>query len=97
MHKYRVMNESELNRMLKHAATATPAAVPHLLEEGIMARVRSDDGRARRWRSFVHWLLILAAISGIVTAGMVGWAMASRDTTHTTPPTMELFRTGEPQ
>ena len=90
------MNESELNRMLKHAATATPAAVPHL-EEGIMARVRSDDGRARRWRSFVHWLLILAAISGIVTAGMVGWAMASRDTTHTTPPTMELFRTGEPQ
>ncbi|OYW74571.1 MAG: hypothetical protein B7Z37_17075 [Verrucomicrobia bacterium 12-59-8] len=91
------MNDSELNRMLKHAATATSAAVPHALEQMIMERVRSDDGRARRWRSFVQWLLLLAALSGIVTAGAVGWAMASRDTTHTTPPTMELFRTGEPQ
>lgn len=83
--------------MLKHAATATPAAVPGALEEGIMARVRVDDGRAKRWRTFVQWLLILAAISGIVTAGVVGWVLASRDTTHATPPTMELFRTGAPQ
>lgn len=83
--------------MLKHAATAPPVAVPSALEEAIMARVRVDDGRARRWRSFVQWLLILAALTGIVTAGMIGWALASRDTTHTTPPTMELFRTGKPQ
>lgn len=83
--------------MLKHAATAPPVAVPSALEEAIMARVRADDGRARRWRSFVQWLLILAALTGIVTAGMIGWALASRDTTHTTPPTMELFRTGKPQ
>lgn len=83
--------------MLKHAATAPPVAVPSALEEAIMARVRIDDGRARRWRSFVQWLLILAALTGIVTASMIGWALASRDTTHTTPPTMELFRTGKPQ
>lgn len=91
------MTDSELNRMLKHAAAATPAAVPGTLEQMIMARVKVDDGRARRWRSFVQWLLLLASISGIVTAGMIGWAKASRDTTHTTPPTMELFRAGGPQ
>lgn len=83
--------------MLKHAATAPPVALPSALEEGIMARVRVDDGRARRWRSFVQWLLILAAISGIVTASMIGWVLASRDTTHAKPPTMELFRSGGPQ
>lgn len=83
--------------MLKHAATAPPAAVPSALEEAIMARVRVDDGRARRWRSFVQWLLILAALTGILTASMIGWALASRDTTHAIPPTMELFRTGKPQ
>ncbi|WP_395745913.1 hypothetical protein [Prosthecobacter sp.] len=91
------MDHSDLTRMLKHAATAPPAAVPRALEEGVMARIRVDDGRARRWRSFIQWLLILAALSGVVTAGMIGWAMASRDTTHTTPPAMELFRTGRPQ
>jgi hypothetical protein len=91
------MDDADLNRMLKRAATAAPVAMPGALEETIMARVRVDAGRARRWRSFVQWLLILAAISGMVTAGMVGWAMASRDTTHTTPPTMELFRTGGAQ
>ncbi|MBN8418531.1 MAG: hypothetical protein J0L73_06435 [Verrucomicrobia bacterium] len=91
------MNDSDLDRMLKHAATAAPSAAPRALDELIMARVKVDDGRARRWRSFVQWLLLLAAISGIATAGMVGWSLASRDTTHTTPPTMELFRTGGPQ
>lgn len=60
----------------------------------VMARVRVDEGRAKRWRSFVRWLLILAAISGVVTAGMIGWSMALKDTTHTTPPTMNLFREG---
>ena len=83
--------------MLKHAAIAPPAAVPSALEETIMARVRVDDGRVRRWRSFVQWLLILTAISGIVTASVIGWILASRDTTHTRPPTMELFHTGEPR
>lgn len=68
--------------------------MPSALETAIMARVRVDAGRAKRWRTFVQCLLLLAAISAMVTAGMVGWAMASRDTTHATPPTMELFRTG---
>lgn len=89
------MNETDLNRMLKHAAAA-PAAGPRALET-IMARVRVDDGRARRWRSFVQWLLILAAIFAMAIAGMVGWSLASKDTTHTTPPTMELFREGLPR
>lgn len=97
MHKWHAMNDSDLNRLLKQASTAPPAAVPHALEEGIMARVRVDEGRARRWRSFVQWLLLLAAISGILTAGMVGWALAMRDPVHSTPPTMELFRAGGPQ
>lgn len=86
------MNETDLNRMLKHAA-ATPAAGPRALET-IMARVRVDDGRAKRWRSFVQWLLILAAISAMAIAGMVGWSLASKDTTHTTPPAMEIFQEG---
>lgn len=86
------MNETDLNRMLKHAA-ATPAAGPHALES-IMARVRVDEGRARRWRSFVQWLLILAAISAMAIAGMVGWSLASKDTTHSTPPAMEIFQEG---
>jgi hypothetical protein len=94
VHRSSAMNDSDLSRMLKDAATAPPEAMPSALEAGIMARVRVDDGRARRWRSFVQWLLILAAISGMVTAGIIGWAKASRDTTHTTPPTMELFRQG---
>ena len=83
--------------MLRHAAASPPAAVPPALEETIMARVRVDDGRARRWRSFLQWLLVLAAISGIATAALIGWALASRDTTHARPPTMELFRSGGPQ
>ena len=87
------MNENELNHMLKRAA-ATGATTGISLGSEVMARVRVDEGRAKRWRSFVRWLLILAAISGVVTAGMVGWSMAVKDTTHTTPPTMNLFREG---
>lgn len=88
------MNDTDLSRMLKHAAAAPPAAMPGALEEMIMARVRVDEGRARRWRSFIQWLLLLAALSGMLTAGIIGWTMASRDTTHTTPPAMQLFREG---
>jgi hypothetical protein len=91
------MTDDDLNRVLKRAAAALPAAMPESLESEIMARVRTDDGRAKRWRSFVRWLLILAAICGVVTASMIGWSLASRDTTHTTPPTMNLFREGLPK
>ncbi len=79
---------------MKRAASALPTVMPASLEGAIMARVRTDEGRAQRWRSFVQRLMILAAISGVVTAVMVCWSMASRDTTHTTPPTMTLFREG---
>ena len=85
------MNDNDLNRLLRRAA---PVAMPSSLESAIMARVRTDEGRAKRWRSFVQWLLILASVAGVVTASMIGWTLASRDTTHTTPPTMNLFREG---
>lgn len=88
------MNDSDLNGMLRRAASAAPATVPSSLEEAIMARVKVDDGRAKRWRSFVQWLLVLALISGVITACMICWTLASRDTTHSVPPTMELFREG---
>jgi hypothetical protein len=88
------MNENNLNRMLKHAATAGAVVPPTSFESEIMARVRVDEGRAQRWRSFVRWLLILAATAGVLTAGMVGWSIAVKDKTHTTPPTMDLFREG---
>lgn len=91
------MNDEDLNNMLKRAAAAMPAAMPSSVGGSIMARVQTDDGRARRWRSFVQWLLILAAVAGVITAGLVGWSMASRDTTHNTPPTMDLFREGLPK
>lgn len=91
------MNDADLNSMLKRVASATPGLVPASLESTIMARVKTDDGRAKLWRSFVQWLLLLAAISGVLTASMVCWSMASRDTTHTVPPTMNLFREGLPK
>jgi len=91
------MNDADLNSMLKRAATAMPVSMPSSLEGSIMARVKTDEGRAKRWRSFVQWLLILAALSGVITAGMVCWSMASRDTTHTVPPIMNLFREGLPK
>jgi hypothetical protein len=91
------MNDTDLNSMLKRAASAVPVSIPSSLESSIMARVKTDEGRAKRWRSFVQWLLLLAAISGVLTAGMICWSMASRDTTHTVPPTMKLFREGLPK
>ena len=91
------MNDEDLNHMLKRAASAMPAAMPASMGDSIMARVQTDDGRARRWRSFVQWLLILVAVAAVITAGLIGWSMASLDTTHTTPPTMDLFREGLPK
>ena len=88
------MNEEDLSRMLKHASSTVPAATPVSLESAIMARVRSDDGREKRWRSFVRWLLALAVAAGIVTAAAIGWSVASRDTTHSRPPAMQLFHEG---
>jgi hypothetical protein len=91
------MNDSDLNSMFKRAASAMPVAMPSSLESSIMARVKTDDVREKRWRSFVQWLLLLAAISGVITASMVCWSMASRDTSHSAPPTMKLFREGLPK
>lgn len=88
------MNEEDLSRMLRRASSAVPAATPASLESAIMDRVRSDDGRAKRWRSFVRWLLALAVVAGVITAAVVGWSVASRDTTHSRPPAMQLFREG---
>ncbi len=88
------MNDSDLNGMLRRAASAAPAAMPSSLEKSIMARVKVDDGRAKRWRSFVQWLLVIALVTGTITAAMICWTMASRDTTHSVPPTMKLFREG---
>jgi hypothetical protein len=90
------MNHDDLDRMLQHAASSAPLAMPSPLKSAIMARVRVDDGRERRWRSFVRWLLIAAAVSGLVTASVVGWSLASRDMTHSRPPVMPLFQDGTP-
>jgi type VI protein secretion system component VasF len=91
------MNDTDLNRMLQRAATTAPAVPPPALEDEVMARVRVDDGRAKRWRSFVLWVLALAAVSGVVTAGVIGWSKALHDPTHSTPPKMKLFLEGPPQ
>ena len=42
------MNDADLNRMFKNAAAAVPVELPATLESSIMARVLTDDGRARR-------------------------------------------------
>ena len=91
------MNDADLNQMLKRAASALPGAMPVSMERSIMERVRTDEGREQRWRSFVRWLVMLAAVSGFVTASMVCWSLAKRDRTHTTPPVMNLFREGMPK
>jgi len=91
------MNDTDLNRMLQRAATTVSVVPPAALEHEIMARVRVDDGRAKRWRSFVLWVLALAAVSGVVTAGVIGWSKALQDPTHSTPPKMKLFQEGLPK
>jgi len=90
------MNHADLSRVLRHAASATPPMAAAPLESAIMARVRVDDGRARRWRSFVRWLLIATTASGLGAACLVGWSQASRDKTHSRPPVMSLFQEGTP-
>jgi hypothetical protein len=45
----------------------------------------------------VRWLLLLAVGAAIVTACVIGYARASRDSTHNTPPPMDLFREGLPR
>lgn len=89
------MNDTDLDRMLKRIPGADAFACPPSFESEVMARVRVDDGRARRWRWLLRWLLVTAAISAVLTAGAVGWSLARQDTTHTTPPAMNLFREGE--
>ncbi len=88
------MNDSDLQGMLQRA-TASPAdSPPGALREEIMQRVRTDDGRARRWRSFTLWLLGLGLISGLGTALVIGWSKASRDNVHSRPPRLELIQGG---
>ena len=89
-----LMNDADLNRLLKRAGAEVPVRVPPSLEGTIMDRVRVDDGRARRWRSYIKWALILVLTSGVGTGLLVGWSLAARDQTHTVPPPMKLFREG---
>lgn len=78
--------------MLDRAASAgMPDAS---VRSGVMDRVRTDDGRARRWRVFVQLMVGAALVAGLVTAVAVGWSRALRDESHQTPPTMSLFREG---
>ena len=86
------MNDTDLSNLLRHAASAMPLESADSLQSDIMARVKVDEGRAQRWRSFVRWLLLLAAISGVLTAAVICWSLASRDTTHALPPAMNLLR-----
>lgn len=92
VHYLYLMNDRELSHMLKNAMTSAAVPAPSSFENEIMARVRVDDGRARRRRSFIYILLLLAIIAGVLTASVTGWSLAMRDTTHTTPPVMSLFR-----
>ena len=88
------MNESDLQGMLQRATALSADSLPGSLRTEIMRRVRMDDGRARRWRSFTLWLLGLGLISGLGTALVIGWSKASRDTVHSRPPRLELIRGG---
>lgn len=88
------MNDTDLDRMLKRISTGGPFACPPSFDGEVMARVRVDEGRARRLRSLFRWLSLTAAISAVLTAVAVGWALARHDTTHSTPPAMNLFREG---
>lgn len=90
------MNDDELGRMLRQAAAARPAGLPQELGSSIMERVRTDTGRARRWRVFVIGLIAAAVVAGVAVALAVGWSLASRDPVHTRPPSMSLFRGGQP-
>lgn len=83
------MTDRQLDQILKRAACS--GAAPASLGSGIMARVRVDDGRARRWRVFIQLMMGAALLAGVLTAISIGWALAARDETHNTPPAMRLF------
>ena len=86
------MNEVDLNSLLKRAALTTPRAMLLSSESALTEKLRNDDGRARRWRFFIRLLFIGSLVSGVATAGVVCWSLASQDKTHTAPPTMRLFK-----
>lgn len=86
------MNEVDLNGILQRAALAKTDAILPIVDSTFIERLRGDTGRALRWRFFGRWLLILSALSALSTAVIVCWSIASKDKTHSTPPTMSLFR-----
>ena len=86
------MNEVDLNGLLKRAAMTTPNALLPSTDFAFMEKLRCDVGRARRLHFLVRLILIGSLLSGVATAGAVCWKLASGDKTHTTPPTMRLFR-----
>jgi hypothetical protein len=83
------MNDSDLNSILRRAASVDLTQSP-TLPRRIMDRIRVDEGRQRRWRAFVIWLLALGIFSGVLTAFSVGWLRASQDQTHLRPPRLDL-------
>lgn len=88
------MTQDELSHLLRQAASATPAEVPASLEDAIMARVRTDTGRAKRWWMLTGLIVTLAVIAGVTTAALIGWSKASQDPVHAKPPVMPLFKGG---
>lgn len=86
------MNEVDLNGLLKRAALTLQKSPLLTNESALTDKLRYDDGRTRRRRFFVRLLVIGSLVSGVATAGVVCWMLASQDTTHATPPTMRLFR-----
>lgn len=86
------MNEVDLNRLLKRAALTTPKTLLLWSDSAFTVKLQNDNGRALRLRFFIRLLLIGSLVSGVATASMVCWSLASQDKTHTTPPTMPLFR-----
>jgi len=88
------MTQDELSHLLRQAAAAAPAKEPASLEDAIMARVRADTGRARRWWVLTCLIVALAVLAGVATAAFIGWSKASRDPVHARPPAMPLFKGG---
>lgn len=88
------MTQDELSRLLQQAASATPTEAPSAMEDAIMARVRADTGRARRWWLLTGLIVALAVTAGVTTAALVGWSKALNDPVHAKPPAMPLFKGG---
>lgn len=91
------MNETELNSLLKRTAWDAPGGLLPSRDGELKKRLQCDDGRAQRWRFFVRLLLTASLITGVVTAILVCWSLASQDQTHAIPPTMTLFREAKAQ